>query len=99
MLINTYHYLYWGSGLVDKSFNSHDQILETLSKVCKRKLIFSNPLEVHHATGEIKKRAEGKSHDYTTEAFLNAAKKHFKIHRAGSLGQTRKRPLLILEKK
>ena len=99
MLVNTYHYLYWGSGLVDKSENSHDRILGTLAKICSRRLLFSNPLEVRHATGEIKKRAEGKKHDYTTAAFMEAAQKHFTVTRAGSLGQTAKRPLLVLEKK
>lgn len=100
MVINTYHYLYWGSGLSDKSFNDHDVILKQIADVCTDTLIFSNPLEVKNSPGEIRKRAaKVTTHTYTTREFLEAADKYFDVYQVGALGRIGKRPLFVMKRK
>src|SRR4051794_27299904 len=45
LLINTYHYLFWGSYLSPKHWPDHDYLLRTLASLCTDRMIFMSPLE------------------------------------------------------
>ncbi len=98
LLINTYHYLYWGSTYAEKSFGRHDEILGHLAALCTGRVIFSSPLEVDACPGDVRRRAReaGTGHDYTQRAFYEAAGRFFGVAPAGVLGR---RPVLVLNRR
>ncbi|MBN1522174.1 MAG: class I SAM-dependent methyltransferase [Candidatus Aureabacteria bacterium] len=98
LLIGTYQYLFWGSGLNMKAFYSHEEILSRLSKVCTQRIIFSARLEADWLSGGIKEKARllKKKIPYSTAHFLEAAGRYFQIQKAGYLG---KYPLFLMMKK
>jgi hypothetical protein len=94
-LISTYHYLYWGSALDSKAFGDHEIILQMLSALCERRLIFASPLEVDDCPTFVRRRAASYSaHHYTAAAFLSAAQNLFDVRQAGFMDRQHKRPLL-----
>ena len=98
LLINTYHYLFWGSGLNSEYFRSHRQILSMIAQVCSERLIFSNPLEIDKCPKEIQETAKNSEarFEYTSERFIETAEEFFEIHEKGYLGN---RPLFLMIKK
>jgi len=98
LLIGTYQYLFWGSGLSSKAYYSHREILKRLSSICTERVIISARLEVPWLSGGIREKARlMKSRiTYTTEDFLKQAGEFFEVKIAGYLG---KYPLFVLTKK
>ena len=98
LLIGTYQYLFWGSGLNMKAFYSHREILSRLAGICTKRLILSARLEARWLSGGIKEKAEllKKKIPYNTSNFLEAAGEFFRINKTGYLG---KYPLFVMEKK
>ncbi len=98
MLLNVYHYLYWGSGLDSTACRDHAKLFSRLAKVCVQRLIFSSPLEVPECPGEIQRLAEqsGGGAEYTAEKFLAAARKFFEVREVGRSGR---RPVFSMEKR
>jgi hypothetical protein len=99
VLLNTYHYMYWGSAYSDKHWPDHDYLLRTLADMCTDRMLFMSPLEVAECPSDIAKRA--KEHPewapaFTTEQFLATAAKYFDVKPEGELGL---RPLYVMRKK
>jgi len=99
ILINTYHYIFWGSSLSPIASYSHEKILSNLAKICTQNLIFSSPLELDECPKIVLERAEKKSDKkgiYTTQRFLKVAQEFFHLQEKKFLG---KRPLYLMTKK
>ena len=99
VLLNTYHYMYWGSGYSDKHWADHDYLLGTLASICTDRVIFMSPLEIEECPSDIARRA--KQHPewapaFTTEKFLETAGKYFDVTHQSYLGI---RPLYLMKKK
>lgn len=99
VLLNTYHYMYWGSAYSDKHWAGHDYLLRTLADICTDRIIFMSPLEIHDCPSDIVRRA--KEHpewapNFTTQKFRETASKYFDLSRQGYLGL---RPLYLMKKK
>ncbi len=98
LIINTYHYLFYGSAMDSYASRSHRKILSELARICSDRIVFSNPLEINDCPGQIR-RNFGSAPDrakYTEERFLSVAAEMFSIEKKGWLG---KRPLYLLRKK
>lgn len=96
LIINTYHYLFWGSNLSPERFGNHEEIIAGLAGICSDRVIFANPLSVADVPGETRRIAVSdpeRGKDYTPDAFLAAAAKHFEVENHGTIG---KRNLLVL---
>ena len=99
LVINAYHYLFWGSGMFPDHFPGHDAILQGLHRICSDRIIFANPLELTDAPKETRGFAAGepeRAAEYTTSRFLSAAKPLFDIESRGKIG---KRDLMVLHRK
>jgi hypothetical protein len=99
VLLNTYHYMYWGSGYSDKHWPDHDYLLSTLAEICTDRIVFMSPLEVADCPSDIARRAEEHpdwAAGFTTEQFHSAAARYFHVTLEGHLGL---RPLYLLRKK
>jgi hypothetical protein len=99
VLLNTYHYMYWGSSYSDNHKPDHDYLLRTLAAMCTDRMLFMSPLEVEDCPSDIARRA--KDHPewaagFTTEQFLEAAKRYFDVTPQGLLGL---RPLYLMKKR
>jgi hypothetical protein len=99
LLLNTYHYLFWGSPIDPRAVHSHEAIFSDLSRICTDRLIFSSPLEVSAFGRSLRARVEqsGKfKAEYTRRRFLDVASKSFDVRERGGLGN---RPLYLLLKR
>lgn len=99
LIVNAYHYLFWGSGISPSHFTSHAEILEGLYRITTDRVIFANPLEMMRVPKETRKIAAadpGRRIQYTSEHFLAAAAKYFDVTNHRSLGNRR---LLVLRPK
>jgi len=98
LLLGAYHYLFWGSSLYPKAYNSHRKILSMLSRICSKKVIFSGRLDVERLPLDLKAKAlsAGAGNIYNTARFLETAREFFKVYKAGSLGRY---PLFVMFKK
>lgn len=96
-VVSTYHYLFWGSELEEKAFGRHDSILNMLASLCGRFLVFANPLEIRDCPAIIQKKASlHGARDFTHDAFLHAADRHFDVFHIGFMDRRHKRPVLLL---
>lgn len=96
-MISTYHYIYWGSRLCDARTMAHEPIMAHLARLCRGAVLFASPLCVNEAPEYIRECANGRSHNYSQEAFLNAAGRHFQVYRLGYLQPVRRRrPILLM---
>ncbi|HEX8325646.1 MAG TPA: class I SAM-dependent methyltransferase [Tepidisphaeraceae bacterium] len=96
LLLNTYHYMYWGSDYSPRHWADHEFLLKSLASVCTDRIIFMTPLEVDECPGDIKERA--KAHPdwgaaYTEENFMRIASKYFDVTPHGHMGE---RPLYLM---
>jgi hypothetical protein len=99
VLLNTYHYMYWGSSYSPKHWADHDYLLRTLWEVCTDRVIFMSPLEVDECPSDIAKRAREHpdwAAGFTTEHFLAAAARYFEVSLQSHLGL---RPLYLMKKR
>lgn len=99
LIINTYHYLFWGSNLSSERFESHEEAMAGLERICADRIIFANPLSLADApreTNDIASAEPERQLEYTPEKFLHAASKHFFIEDHGTIG---KRNLLVLKRR
>ncbi len=91
LLVNTYHYLYFGSGLHPFGYKDHGLIFQMLHRLCSERLIWSSPLENHKCPCYSEHGDAGA--DYTTDRILGAAREFFTVEAAGSLGR---RPVYLM---
>lgn len=97
LVINQYQYLYFGSARCPDRYLDHEEIFKHLSKICNRRLIFNNRVNLADCQNiESISLASEKSQDYSEEKILAAASKYFNVIQQGSLGQY---PLWILNAK
>lgn len=99
VLLNTYHYMYWGSGYSGKHWADHDFILRTLAGICTDRVIFMSPLEIDECPSDIGRRAKEHpewAREFTTQQFLEVAGRYFDVTHQGYLGI---RPLYLMKKK
>ncbi|MCK5707518.1 MAG: class I SAM-dependent methyltransferase [Candidatus Aureabacteria bacterium] len=98
LLIGTYQYLFWGSGLSQHAYFNHREILLRLSRICTERVILSARLETGWLSSGVKEKAKllGSKITYTTDDFIKTAEEFFNIETAGYLG---KYPLFIMKKK
>jgi hypothetical protein len=99
VLLNTYHYMYWGSAYSDKHWPDHDYLLRTLAEICTDRVLFMSPLEVSECPSDIARRA--KDHPdwaaaFTAERFHETAARYFDVTPQGHLGL---RPLYVMHKR
>jgi SAM-dependent methyltransferase len=96
-LVNTYHYLYFGSDRGPAIASDHSVIFERLAAVTSGTLIFSNCENFERCPAWIKEHASAEEKaDYTPEALRSAASKWFEIEEHKDLG---KRPLWVGHRK
>lgn len=99
VLLNTYHYMYWGSGYSDKHWADHEYLLRTLSDICTDRIIFMSPLEINDCPSDIARRAREHPEwapNFTTKAFLEVAERYFDVSHQSYLGL---RPLYLMKKR
>jgi len=99
VLLNTYHYMYWGSEYSPKQWADHDFLLRTLSQICTDRVIFMSPLEIDECPSMIADRARQHpdwAKEFTTERFLQVAARYFDVSFDTYLGL---RPLYLMKKK
>jgi hypothetical protein len=99
VLLNTYHYMFWGSDYSEKHWADHDYLWRTLASICTDRVIFMSPLEVAECPSDIRARAEkhpDSAARYTTEQVLESAGKYFDVTLESYLGL---RPLYLMRKK
>ena len=98
ILLNVYHYLFWGSDEDATAARDHRTILSTLSEVCREVLIFASPLDLKECPESVQAAAKQSllRAQYTPEKFVEAAEEFFVVERAGSTGG---RPLFRLRKR
>lgn len=97
LLINTYHYLYWGSPLSPVRFDGHAEIVDALALLAADRVVFSSPLELRDCPGAVRRaaaREPARADHYCHEAFLAAVTQRFDVEPHGML--SRRRPLLVL---
>ena len=98
VLLNTYHYMYWGSGYSDKHWADHDYLLRTLAGICTDRVIFMSPLEIGECPSDIARRSREHPEwapNFTTEKFLETAARYFDVSHQSYLGL---RPLYLMKK-
>ncbi len=97
LVIGTYHYLYWGSNLDEKSYNDHEKIFDMITQICTDRLIFSARLEVNMLPRYLQKKAKklGGEVTYNTSSFLKNAERFFEVRKAGYLGRY---PLFVMSR-
>jgi len=92
LLINVYHYLFFGSRMDPRHFDSHAEIFRALRTVCDGTLIFSNCTSLKQLPKHLQAIAQtqGRAGEYTQEQILVAAAPFFDVEPHGQLGR---RPL------
>jgi len=92
LLVNSYHYFYFGSRRSPERYETHEQIFEALAAVCSGSVVFSNCVEPEqlppHMLGRA--RSQGRTEAYHERDIRAAAEKHFLVEEHGVLGR---RPL------
>jgi hypothetical protein len=99
LLLNTYHYMFWGSNYSGKHWADHDYLWQTLASICTDRVIFMSPLEVSDCPSDIRERAAEHpdwAARYTSEQVLASAGKFFDVSLETYLGL---RPLYLLRRK
>ena len=99
ILLNTYHYMYWGSDYSPRHWADHDFLLRSLASVCTDRLIFMTPLEVAECPADIAERANAHPDwgaAYTTENFMAIASRYFDVTHHSYMGE---RPLYLMIRK
>jgi len=86
VMLNTYHYAYWGSERYPNAFHDHREILRCLSRICTDRVVFSARLEVDRLPSFVRERAmtSGQADNYTTDHFLATATEFFDVRTAAS---------------
>ena len=96
-LVNTYHYLYFGSDRNPAIASDHEVIFEHLAAVTSGTLLFSNCESFARCPAWIRENASAEQRaDYTPESLRRAASKWFEIEEHKRLG---KRPLWLGHRK
>jgi hypothetical protein len=99
LLINTYHYLYWGSKYCPIHWPDHDYLLRTLASLCTDRMLLMSPLEVIDCPSDIAERAREHpdwAEQYTSSRFFEIASRYFYVSLETYLGI---RPLYLMKKK
>jgi hypothetical protein len=99
VLLNTYHYMYWGSYYSPKHWADHEFLVRTLWEMCTDRVIFMSPLEVRECPSDIGKLAQEHpdwAAQFTSERFLEVAGRYFDVSLKTYLGV---RPLYLMKKK
>ena len=99
LLINAYHYLYWGSFLDEHAALEHEAILSSLARVSTGRLILSSPLDVTACGRAIRAKAARQAEagrQYTRQRFVEIARTFFDVELRGQLGR---RPLYVLDRR
>jgi len=99
LLINTYHYMYWGSTYCPTHWPDQDYLLRTLASMCTDRMLLMSPLEVSDCPSDIAERAREHpdwAEQYTTSRFLDIASRYFDVSLERYMGI---RPLYLMKKK
>ncbi len=92
-LVNTYHYLYFGSDRAPACAADHRVLFEHLATVTEGALIFSNCETIERCPAQVRERARPEdAARYNPEELREAANEHFVIEEHRRLG---KRPLWV----
>lgn len=94
LMINTYHYLFYGSPRDRFGYLTHRRIFQELWTICSERLIFSSPLELSDCPGNIRKASlKSDKMGYSRKHVLSAAEEFFTVRQDGYLGS---RPLFVM---
>jgi len=99
LLINTYHYMFWGSYLSPKHWPNHERLLSSLANLCTDRMIFMSPLEVSECPSDIHNKAAEHpdwAAQYTEARFIEVASNYFDVKLETHIGD---RPLYLMRKK
>lgn len=99
LVINTYHYLYWGSRYCQTHWPDQNYLLSTLAMICTDRMLLMSPLEVSDCPSDIAQSAREHpdwAEQYTTSKFLDIASRYFDVSIEHYLGV---RPLYLMKKK
>lgn len=98
ILINTYHYMYWGSAYSPRHWPDHEFLIKSLAGICTDRMIFMTPLEVDECPADIAERAVANPEwgkNYTTAKFLEIAGRYFDVSHHSYMGE---RPLYLMKR-
>lgn len=97
LLLNTYHYLYFGSQLDPPGAQHHEEIFGWLGGVCADRLIFASPLELEECPSRVQAAAanDPRGRHYTRADFLSAARAFFDVREVGRSGG---RPIFLMRR-
>ena len=89
LLVNTYPYLFFGSPRCEDHLPDHDALFELLGRVCSRRLVFSNRIELERSPNNVQKRAKdlGLDRRYRPELIRAACERNFIVEEQRSLGR------------
>lgn len=92
LVVNLYHYLFFGSRRSDEHYESHAAIFEMLRTLTARTLVFSNCTEIEQLPRHMQALAheQGRAKEYSASHIREAAERYFDVEEHGALG---KRPL------
>jgi len=99
LLINTYHYMYWGSEYCPTHWPDHDYLLRTLASMCTDRMLLMSPLEINECPSDIAARAREHpdwAQQYTSLKFFDIASRYFDVSLERYLGV---RPLYLMKKR
>lgn len=92
-VVNTYHYLYFGSDRAPACATDHAALFEHMAAITSGVLVFSNPETFERCPAQVQEHARPEAADtYTPEAIRDAAGEWFDIEDHGIIG---KRPLWV----
>jgi len=94
LLINTYHYLYYGSRREGLAYKDHERIFAMLAGITRDQLLFSSPLEPEDCPSSIAKQATRT--EYSAKLILAAASQYFDL---SCLGKSGHRPVYRMQKR
>lgn len=88
LIINTYQYLYFGSGRSADCYLDHDIIFKNLRRICSQRIIFNNRVNLDDCRNRenIAQANEESKANYSKEKILEAASQYFHFTDHGSCG-------------
>lgn len=92
LVVNLYHYLYFGSARASERYGSHEEIFAHLRALAAGTVVFSGCVELDELPRHVRAMAEaqGRARGYGAAAIRAAAEQGFAVEEHGRLG---KRPL------
>jgi hypothetical protein len=92
LVVNLYHYLYFGSGRASERYGSHEEIFGLLRALVSGTVVFGGCVELEQLPRHVRAMAveQGRERGYDARSIRAAAERFFRVEEHGRLGR---RPL------